>query len=45
MLLEFEIPIAELEVKLADMKQLASGSDTKLKEAVKILEKRIRELM
>jgi len=44
MLLEFEKPIAELEVKLADMKQLASGSDTKVKEAVKTLEKRIREL-
>ena len=44
MLLEFEKPIAELEVKLADMKQLASGSDTKVKEAVKTLEKRIRDL-
>lgn len=42
--MEFEKPIAELEVKLADMKQLASGSDTKVKEAVKTLEKRIREL-
>ena len=42
--MEFEKPIAELEVKLTDMKQLASGSDTKVKEAVKTLEKRIREL-
>lgn len=44
MLLEFEKPIAELEAKLADMKQLASGSDEEVKGAIKSLEKRLREL-
>ena len=44
MLLEFEKPIAELEAKLADMKQLASGSDEEVKGAIKSLEKRLSEL-
>ncbi len=42
--MEFEKPIAELEAKLADMKQLASGSDEEVKGAIKSLEKRLREL-
>ena len=42
--LEFEKPIAELEDKLEDMKQLASGKNTDVKDAVKSLEKRIKEL-
>jgi len=44
MLLEFEKPIAELEAKLDDMKRLATGSDPAVKEAVKTLESKIREL-
>lgn len=44
MLLEFEKPIAELEAKLADMKQLASSNDVDVKDAVKSLEKKIKEL-
>jgi hypothetical protein len=35
MLLDFEKPIAELESKLQDMKQLASGSDKEVQRAVK----------
>lgn len=44
MLLEFEKPIAELEAKLADMKQLASTNDVDVNEAVKSLEKKITDL-
>ncbi len=44
MLLEFEKPIAELEAKLADMKDLASISDVDVSEAVKSLEDKIKEL-
>lgn len=44
MLLDFEKPIAELESKLQDMKQLASGSDKEVQAAVKALEKKILEL-
>lgn len=44
MLLEFEKPIAELEAKLTDMKQLASTNDVDVKEAVKSLEKKIINL-
>ncbi len=45
MLLDFEKPIAELEAKLEDMKQLSDGSnDKKVVEAVKALEKKIRQL-
>jgi acetyl-CoA carboxylase carboxyl transferase subunit alpha len=44
MLLDFEKPIAELESKLADMKQLADGSDDTVKKAIQALEKKIYEL-
>ncbi len=44
MLLDFEKPIAELESKLRDMKQLASVSDVDVQTAVKALEKKINEL-
>ena len=44
MLLEFEKPIAELEDKLSDMKQLASNNAVDVKDAVKSLEKKIMEL-
>lgn len=44
MLLEFEKPIAELESKLADMKQLASTNDVDVSDAVKSLETKIIEL-
>jgi acetyl-CoA carboxylase carboxyl transferase subunit alpha len=44
MLLDFEKPIAELERKLADMKQLADGSDDSVKKAIQALEKKIYEL-
>jgi acetyl-CoA carboxylase carboxyl transferase subunit alpha len=44
MLLEFEKPIAELEAKLADMKQLAEVSNVDVSEAVKSLEERIVQL-
>lgn len=44
MLLEFEKPIAELESKLQDMKQLASGSDKEVQAAVKALERKIVDL-
>ena len=43
-LLDFEKPIAELEAKLNDMKQLAKDSDTDVKAAIKALEKKILEL-
>jgi acetyl-CoA carboxylase carboxyl transferase subunit alpha len=43
-LLDFEKPIAELEAKLADMKQLADGSDDSVKKAIQALEKKIFEL-
>jgi acetyl-CoA carboxylase carboxyl transferase subunit alpha len=43
-LLDFEKPIAELESKLADMKQLAGGSDDSVKKAIQALEKKIVEL-
>jgi len=44
MLLDFEKPIAELESKLEDMKQLAGDSDDKVSDAIKALEKKIHEL-
>lgn len=44
MLLDFEKPIAELEGKLEDMKHLAHDSDTNVKDAIKALEKKIRQL-
>lgn len=44
MLLDFEKPIAELEAKLADMKQLADGSDDSVKRAIEALEKKILDL-
>ncbi len=44
MLLEFEKPIAELEAKLGDMKQLAGDSDDKVRDAIKALEKKIKDL-
>ena len=44
MLLEFEKPIAELEAKLEDMKHLAGDSDDKVTEAIKALEKKIKDL-
>ncbi len=44
MLLDFEKPIAELEGKLDDMKHLAQNSDTSVKDAIKALEKKIRDL-
>lgn len=44
MLLDFEKPIAELEGKLEDMKQIAKHSDSDVKEAIKALEKKIRQL-
>lgn len=44
MLLEFEKPIAELEEKLEDMKQLSKTSDVDVKDAVKSLEKKIIKL-
>lgn len=44
MLLDFEKPIAELESKLQDMKQLASVSDVDIQTAVKALEKKILDL-
>lgn len=42
--MEFEKPIAELEAKLADMKQLAEVSNVDVSEAVKSLEERIVQL-
>lgn len=44
MLLDFEKPIAELEGKLSDMKQLASDSDTDVSNAIKTLEDKIVKL-
>lgn len=44
MLLDFEKPIAELEGKLEDMKQLAHDSDANVKDAIKALEKKIKQL-
>jgi len=43
-LLDFEKPIAELESKLTDMKQLADGSDDSVKKAIQALERKITEL-
>ena len=43
-LLDFEKPIAELETKLQDMKQLADDSDENVKAAILALEKKIQEL-
>lgn len=42
--LDFEKPIAELESKLQDMKQLADDSDTTVTNAIHALEKKIIEL-
>ncbi|MFY0688585.1 MAG: acetyl-CoA carboxylase carboxyltransferase subunit alpha [Cyclobacteriaceae bacterium] len=44
MLLDFEKPIAELEEKLADMKQLAQESDVDVTDATEKLEKKIVKL-
>ncbi|MGE0772084.1 MAG: acetyl-CoA carboxylase carboxyltransferase subunit alpha [Cyclobacteriaceae bacterium] len=44
MLLDFEKPIAELESKLEDMKNLAQDSDEDVKGAIKALEKKIVKL-
>ena len=44
MLLEFEKPIAELEAKLNDMKQLAGDNDKTVNNAIKALEKKILDL-
>jgi acetyl-CoA carboxylase carboxyl transferase subunit alpha len=44
MLLEFEKPIAELESKLEDMKQLASDSDVDVTKAIASLEEKINRL-
>ncbi len=44
MLLDFEKPIAELEEKLADMKKIASETDTDVKSAIEALEKKISSL-
>ncbi|MFM9841020.1 MAG: acetyl-CoA carboxylase carboxyltransferase subunit alpha [Cyclobacteriaceae bacterium] len=43
-LLEFEKPIAELESKLADMKQLSGDSDENVTKAIQALDKKIIEL-
>lgn len=43
-LLDFEKPIAELEHKLQDMKQLADDSDENVNRAIHALEKKIQEL-
>jgi acetyl-CoA carboxylase carboxyl transferase subunit alpha len=43
-LLDFEKPIAELEAKLNDMKQLAKDSDKDVQAAIKALERKIFEL-
>ncbi len=43
-LLDFEKPIAELETKLQDMKQLADDSDETVNKAIHALEKKIQEL-
>jgi acetyl-CoA carboxylase carboxyl transferase subunit alpha len=44
MLLEFEKPIAELEAKLKEMKDLASESNVDVSDAVKSLEDKIKQL-
>src|SRR6188508_2847614 len=44
MLLEFEKPIAKLEAKLEDMKHLAGDSGDKVRDAIKALEKKIKDL-
>ena len=44
MLLEFEKPIADLEAKLKDMKELALESNVDVSDAVKSLEERIKQL-
>ncbi len=44
MLLDFEKPIAELEAKLNDMKQLAGDDDKTVKGAIQALEKKILQL-
>jgi acetyl-CoA carboxylase carboxyl transferase subunit alpha len=44
MLLDFEKPIAELESKLQDMKQLADESDRSVMDAIRALEKKIIDL-
>jgi acetyl-CoA carboxylase carboxyl transferase subunit alpha len=44
MQLEFEKPIAELEAKLADMKQLADANNVDVSDAVKSLEEKIKIL-
>lgn len=43
-LLDFEKPIAELETKLQDMKQLADDSDENVNKAIRALEKKIQDL-
>ncbi|MEQ9403533.1 MAG: acetyl-CoA carboxylase carboxyltransferase subunit alpha [Cyclobacteriaceae bacterium] len=43
-MLDFEKPIAELEGKLEDMKELAKTSDVNVDDAIKTLEKKIKEL-
>ncbi len=43
-LLDFEKPIAELESKLADMKQLSGDSDENVTKAIQALDKKINEL-
>ena len=42
--LDFEKPIAELEAKLVDMKQLAEDNNVDVVEAVKSLEAKIKSL-
>lgn len=44
MLLDFEKPIAELEAKLGDMIHMAQNSDANVKDAIKALEKKIKQL-
>jgi acetyl-CoA carboxylase carboxyl transferase subunit alpha len=44
MLLDFEKPIAELESKLEDMKKLAEESNVDVSDAIKSLEKKIKDL-
>src|SRR6478609_1993902 len=43
-LLDFEKPIAELESKLKDMKQLADDTDVSIAQAIQALEKKIHDL-
>ena len=44
MLLDFEKPIAELESKLKDMKQLAKDNDADVEDAISALEKKLHQL-